>query len=99
MFDQILVSIVYQETGKWDRYLVFVKGGGCREIKNGKQRFEVENEKKEKKDEKKKERKDEKKEKRESGEEEKEPKRLMWVNGIGLVHGEAGKEKSGIERE
>ena len=66
VFDQILVSIVYQETGKWDRYLVFVKGGGCREIKNGKQRFEVENEKKEKKDEKKKERKDEKKEKRES---------------------------------
>ena len=66
MFDQILVSIVYKETGKWDRYLVFLKGGGCREIKNGKQRFEVENEKKEKKDEKKKERKDEKKEKRES---------------------------------
>ena len=33
---------------------MFVKGGGCREIKNGKQRFEVENEKKEKKDEKKK---------------------------------------------
>ena len=58
MFDQILVSIVYKETGKWDRFLVFVKAGGCREIKNGKQRFEVGNEKKEKKDEKKKERKE-----------------------------------------
>ena len=87
VFDNLLEGIVYQETGKWDKYLVFVKGGGCREIKNGNHsRYLVEDEKKKKKDEKKEERKD--------------GKSLVWVTGIGLVEGEKVKEnKSRVEKK
>ena len=52
VFDEILETIVFEETGKMDRYIVWVKGGGTREIKNEKEkRYQAE--KKEKKDEKK----------------------------------------------
>ena len=83
VYDEILATIVFEGTGKRDKYIVWVKGGGVREIKTRKEkRYQVE--KKEKKEVKKIEQRDQEERGKENGL----GKSLVWVPGVGFKEAE-----------
>ena len=94
VYDEILANIVFEETGKRDKYLVWTKGGGVREIKTRKEKRDLV-EKKEKKEVKKIEQRDQEERGKENGL----GKSLVWVPRVGFKVAENIEEKKALRVE
>ena len=85
VYDEILATIVFEGTGKRDKYIVWVKGGGVREIKTRTETKEV--------------KKIEQRDQEERGKENGFGKSLVWVPGVGFKVAENIEEKKALRVE